>query len=234
MSETFLGILSLDTAFPRIIGDAGNPDSYPFDARVMVVEGADSPKIVRQGCIDPDLLAGFIAAAQHLERAGAAAIVSTCGFLINEQATVARAVGVPVILSALSMYSMVRASCPGRIGIVTASSAALDNGTLSAAGIEPDAVAIAGLESDRVFERTFLTGRQHQMHSIDRSAIERSVVTASRTLQKNHPDLSAILFECGNLPPYAAAVRQATALPVFHLLDAAALLMASAVASGSS
>ena len=38
----FIGILSLDTSFRRIEGDAGNPASYDLPARVRVVDGADA------------------------------------------------------------------------------------------------------------------------------------------------------------------------------------------------
>ena len=38
------------------------------------------------------------------------------------------------------------------------------------------------------------------------------------------PDLGGFLLECGNLPPYADAIRAATGRPVFGILDAASLL----------
>jgi len=120
-----LGILSLDTAFQRIPGDVGNPDSYPFAAQVRVVRGADSTAVVKDGIIDEALLQSFIAAAVALEKQGASAIVSTCGFLITAQSRIAAAVQIPVMLSALSMYPVVHATTPGRIGILTASQSAL-------------------------------------------------------------------------------------------------------------
>ncbi|TYC66349.1 aspartate/glutamate racemase family protein [Stappia sp. BW2] len=232
MNKNFLGILSLDTAFVRIRGDVGNPESYPFEARVKIVPGADSPLIVQDGVPAPELIDHFILAARQLEEEGASAIVSTCGFLVTAQATIAKSVGVPVMLSALSMYSTIGAECAGRIGILTASRAALGPRALRAAGIREEDVAIAGLESSTEFERTFLVTRNSQALTLNREEIEKAVVEAAQNLKANNPDLSALLFECGNLPPYAGAVRAATGLPVFHMLDAAALLMGASVSSG--
>ena len=49
LNTPFLGILMLDTNFPRIIGDAGNVDSYDIPARTLVVSGAGSLDIVKIG-----------------------------------------------------------------------------------------------------------------------------------------------------------------------------------------
>ena len=90
----FIGILSLDTRFPRIRGDAGNPDSYDLPARVRVVDGADAPKIVQDAPPDAELAARFIDAARDLRDEGAVFITSTCGFLVHLQKDIARAVKV--------------------------------------------------------------------------------------------------------------------------------------------
>lgn len=221
---SFLGILSLDTAFPRISGDAGNPDSYPCPARVCVVPAAESPRIVRDGPPDPELVDRFIKAAQTLEAEGAAAIVSTCGFLISVQDQIAAAVRIPVMLSALSLYPTIASTCPGRIGILTASRSALGPKALKSAAIPPGNVAIAGLDHDPTFAATFLAPRAAQKTTLDAEAMEKSVLTTARTLISDQ-NPSALLLECGNLPPYAEALKRDTGLPVFHLIDAAALLM---------
>lgn len=118
----FLGILSLDTAFPRIRGDAGNPASWPFPARVQVIPGAGSTEIVRDGRPPDELLQKFIEAARALEAEGAFGLVSTCGFLVTSQQEIAVAVRIPVMLSALSLYPLIAGMTGGRrIGILTAS-----------------------------------------------------------------------------------------------------------------
>lgn len=220
-----LGILSLDTRFPRLIGDVGCPESYPFPVEIAVVKDADSPKVVRDGAPGPELLAAFEDAARDLEKRGVSAIVSTCGFLVTAQARVAAAVNVPVMLSGLSMTPMLRTICPGRIGILTASSRALGPQSLAAAGLREGEVAIAGMEDVPAFAKAILVTRNAQPSSVDQDAIRSAVVEKALGLRSQHPDLSAILLECGNLPPYADAIRAATGLPVFHLLDAAITML---------
>ena len=40
---------------------------------------------------------------------------------------------------------------------------------------------------------------------------------AARDLVARHPEVGAIVLECTNMPPYAAAVQQATGLPVYDI-----------------
>ena len=221
----FLGILSLDTAFPRIKGDVGNADSYPFPVRVEIVEGADSTKIVLDGKPDRELVQRFMAAAQKLERDGARAIISTCGFLVSVQEEIAKTVQVPVLLSALSLFPMIQTACPGRVGILTASKDALGTQALAAANIMKDQVAITGLEDVGLFRETFLADKLYQNVGFDRALMEAAIVEKALAMTSNNPDLSAILLECGNLPPYAGAIEAATGKPVFHLVTAAHVLM---------
>ncbi|MGH2341267.1 aspartate/glutamate racemase family protein [Segnochrobactraceae bacterium EtOH-i3] len=220
-----IGILSLDTRFPRIAGDAGNPGSYHLPARVRVVEKAGSPDIVRDGRPDPALVAGFVTAARELERDGAVLLTSTCGFLISVQDEIAAAVTIPVLLSGLALVPLVRRMTGGLpVGVLTASAASLGPGALAAAGTRADEVRIAGLDDDATFRDTFLVAREHQRETLDRAAIEAAVVARARRLMAETPGIGALVLECGNLPPYAPAIRAATGRPVFSILDGARMI----------
>lgn len=229
-----IGILSLDTQFPRPLGDVGRPESYPFAVELAVVDGSDSPKIVRDGAPEAPLVQKFVTAAQDLEARGVDAIISTCGFLVTSQEQVAAAVTIPVMLSALSLGPLVQVIRPGRTGIISASSAALGGQSIAAAGLQGAKIAIAGLEDVPAFADAILVTRDAQPREFDQAAIEAAVVAKAVGLHARHPDLSAIILECGNLPPYAGAIRKATGLPVFHLLDAAAGLVAARTGAGYS
>ncbi|MGE4325456.1 MAG: aspartate/glutamate racemase family protein [Pseudodonghicola sp.] len=222
----FIGILSLDTRFPRIPGDAGHPDSYHLPARVRVIEGAGSPDIVRDGRPAPELVARFRTAAEELVAEGACLITSTCGFLITVQREIAAGLPVPVALSGLCLLPVVRQMMGARpIGVLTASATALGETAIRAAGATPDEVRIAGLQDRPLFAETFLAAKESQRTGFDPAAMEAEATETARGLIARAPEIAAIVLECGNLPPYAAAIQQATARPVFSLLDAARLVM---------
>src|SRR5919106_827416 len=61
-----LGVLMLDTRFPRLLGDVGNALTWPFPVLYRVVRGAH-PERMAQATPDPDILTPFIDAAQGLE-----------------------------------------------------------------------------------------------------------------------------------------------------------------------
>ena len=57
--------------------------------------------------------------------------------------------------------------------------------------------------------------------AVDLPLVERGVVALARRVQRLHPNLAAFLFECTQLPPFSAAVRRASALPVWDAVTAA-------------
>src|SRR3989442_13239824 len=78
-----VGILMLDTRFPRIPGDMGNAATFPFPVRYERVSGADPDLVVRRGAAG--LLPAFVEGAQRLERGGGGAVHTKCGFLLKVQ-----------------------------------------------------------------------------------------------------------------------------------------------------
>ncbi len=209
-----LGILMLDTRFPRIPGDVGNPLSYPFPIRKKTVPGATVAKVLSGDTAD--LLDQFVAAARELEQQGVVAITSSCGFLSPLQKTIADSVRVPVFLSSLLQVPLAHALTQGRIGILTANMANVTQVVLTSAGIMPPIrIAIAGLENSEAFRSAILSDGTH----LDRDQIENDVLTLASELLARHPDLSAFVFECHNLPPYTQAVQAATHKPVFEIVS---------------
>ena len=229
MGTPFIGILMLDTAFPRVPGDVGNRATFPFPVHHRVVAGADVPAIVRQAAPDPSLIEGFVAAARDLEAEGAVGIVTSCGFLSVAQDLLATSVDVPVIASALSLVPLAAAATGGRpVGIVTADAGALSPAALEAAGIVPGAAPIGGMEASPHFRRLIIATRAEQGRSIDVDAIAAETVSVCEDLVREHPGIGAFVFECTNLQPYAAAVTAAPGRPGLGLLHAATLLWTAA------
>jgi Asp/Glu/hydantoin racemase len=208
-----LGILMLEAKFPRIPGDMGNATTWPFPVLYRVVSGASPEKVVMQGA--EGLLPDFVAAAQDLVRLGAEAITTNCGFLSLFQKELAAAVKVPVATSALMQVPWVQATLPPgkRVGIVTVSKATLTPRHLDAANVPLD-TPIAGTENGQEFFRVLIKAEKTDM-DIDLAA--RDVVEAGVNLAKAHPEIGALVLECTNMPPYAAALQAASGLPVYDI-----------------
>ena len=208
-----LGILMLDARFPRIPGDMGNGTTWPFPVLYRVVSGATPEKVVLKGA--SGLLPDFIEAARDLVRLGAEAITTNCGFLALFQNELAAAVGVPVATSSLMQVPWVQATLPPgkRVGIVTVSSGSLTPAHLSAVGVPTD-IPVAGTENGREFFRVLIKAEKDDM---DIFLAREDVVGAGRDLVARHPEIGAIVLECTNMPPYAAALQAAVGLPVYDI-----------------
>src|SRR5688572_7532423 len=133
-----VGILMLDTRFPRVRGDMGNATTFPFPVRYHRVTGADPDLVVRRGA--EGLLPAFLDGAKALEREGVGAITTNCGFLIKYQGQLAGAVRVPVFTSSLLLVPLVHRMLPParRVGIMTVSASSLTPEHLAGAGIGAD------------------------------------------------------------------------------------------------
>ncbi|WP_137180864.1 aspartate/glutamate racemase family protein [Roseomonas sp. AR75] len=208
-----LGILMLEARFPRIPGDMGNAATWPFPVLFRVVRGASPEKVVLQGA--RGLLPDFIAAAQDLVDLGAEAITTNCGFLALFQAELAAALRVPVATSSLMQVPWVQATLPPgkRVGVITVSRASLTPAHLAGAGVPLD-VPVEGTEDGREFFRVLISSAKQDL---DVALAEQDILEAGRRLVSRHPDVGAIVLECTNMPPYAAALREAVGLPVYDI-----------------
>ncbi|MEO7707074.1 MAG: aspartate/glutamate racemase family protein [Caldimonas sp.] len=207
-----LGVLMLETRFPRPLGDIGHPQTFAFPVRRAVVRGA-SPRRVVHGA-DPRLLQPFIEAGRRLVDEGADAISTSCGFLVLFQRALQDVLAVPVWTSSLLLLPSLQAALPhGRVaGIVTVDAGALGAAHLRAAGAALD-TPIEGLEPGCAFQRALLDDEV----TFDLDDACAATVAAAQALQRRRPDLGAIVLECTNMPPYADAVRAATGLPVHDI-----------------
>ncbi|SFI04415.1 hypothetical protein SAMN04515618_108214 [Collimonas sp. OK307] len=234
-----VGILVLDTKFPRIPGDIGNATTFDFPVRYKVVQGAKADQIVAAPDRARALLPAFIKAAKELENDGVRAITTTCGFLTVVQDEIAEAVNVPVITSSLFLVPLLRRMLgPKRtIGIVTADAQNLSADHLRAAGIDPGwRLLVRGMESCESFKTILGTTdtATNPDYSLDVEQTSRDVTGVCQAMLAEAPDLGALLFECTNLQPYAAAVQTATGLPVFGIYHVVNMLHSAAVSPGFS
>lgn len=207
-----LGILMLQTRFPRIVGDMGNAETWPFPVHYKIVRGATPDKVVRQ---DPrDLLPDFIAAGEELIAMGVSGITTNCGFLALLQPQLQKALAVPVATSSLLQVPMLQATLPKnqRVGIITISSAGLGEEHLAAMGIVGD-TPIIGTAADGEFSQKIL----NDAHEMDFEQVEKELLEAVVKMRDLYPEVGAVVLECTNMMPYAAAMQQLSGLPVYGM-----------------
>lgn len=218
-----LGLLMLDTRFPRPLGDIGNPASWPVPVLARVVPDL-LPRVAVQsaeGLRAAGMLPAMVQAARVLEAAGCAAITTSCGFLVLLQAELQAAVGVPLVASSLLQLPLLLHE-DDRVGVLTIDADKLGREHLLAAGVPPPRlpdVIVQGMDPGGEFVGAILGNRD----TMDLARAGDEVVAAATALARRAPGLRTLVLECTNMPPYAARIRAATGLRVRSLFDAAEL-----------
>ena len=208
-----IGILMLESKFPRIPGDMGNATTWDFPVLYKVVKNASPDAVVNKG--DTNLLDSFIKGARELEKEGVRAITTNCGFLAMFHNEMAAAVNVPVFTSSLMQVPLVHAMLKPsqKVGIITINAKTLSQKHLGAVGVDTVPHVIVGTESEEEFTRAIL-GNEMQL-DVEKSEAE--LVKIATRLIADHPDVGAVVLECTNMTPYAAAIQEKIGLPVFDI-----------------
>ena len=207
-----VGILMLNTHFPRIPGDIGNATTWPFPVQYKVVEAATPDTVVR-GDAAP-LLDAFVEAGRDLVAMGCDGVATNCGFLVPFQTDMSSKLGVPVASSSLLQAGFIRQTLPAAqtLGVLTISSETLTSAHLMAAGIPQD-TPIMGTGAGSHFTEAVLGDASE----IDFQQARADNIAAAERLVTEHPSVGAILLECTNMVPYAADIRRVTGRPVFSI-----------------
>jgi Asp/Glu/hydantoin racemase len=211
-----VGILLLDARFPRPPGDIAYAETFDFPVLYRVVERATPNRVVEDGAAG--LVDAFCQAARELEAAGVRAICTSCGFLALHQARLAAAVRVPVFTSSLLQIPLLLSALPPerKVGVLTISGHALGPAHFAAVGVPSlERVVSAGLEHAEALYRPIMDNAG----PLDTEAATEQVVAAAVALAEAHPEIAALVLECTNLPPYAAAIQAATGLPVWDAIS---------------
>jgi len=207
-----IGIIMLETRVPRIPGDIGNATTWDFPVVYRIVKGASATRVVKEA--DPKLIKPFIKAAQDLEKLGAKAITTGCGFLAIFQKEMAEAVTIPVFTSSLIQVPLVYRMLKSyqKVGIITADARSLSKKHLACVGADSIPTAIIGTE-DEDFSKVFLENEP----ALDVEKARSSLINVARRLISQHPEVGAIVLECTNMPPYAKSIQEKVNLPVFDI-----------------
>ena len=208
-----IGILMLESKFPRIPGDMGNATTWNFPVLYKVVKSATSDAVVRKG--DRSLLDSFISGAKALEKEGVRAITTNCGFLAMFHKEMAAAVNVPVFTSSLLQVPMVyyMLKPAQKVGIITIYAKSLSQKHLSSVGADAVPHVIIGTEGEEEFSRVILNDKME----LDVEKSKDELVKVAEEMIFNYPDVGAIVLECTNMTPYAADIHEEIGLPVFDI-----------------
>ena len=201
--------------FEQMAGNIANPDTFDFPVIYKRVTGAYYQTVVVQP--NAQVLEAMVQVARELEQEGIKAIATSCGFNAIYQRELANAVGVPVFASSLIQVPLVHRMLKKdqKVGIITADKEHLTEQHLEGAGIiRMIPVTIRGVEATEEFSKI----HDDPDAILDVTRLQEEVVGIAEALVKEDPDVGAIVLECTDLPPFAAAIRRAIGLPVFDIV----------------
>ncbi len=217
--DGFLGVVMLDTRFPRPEGDIGHPAAFGVPTRRCVITGAWPEKIVQSGAglRKGRVVVPMLQLVRRLAQDGAKAITTSCGFLVLLQKEMQAQVSIPVVTSSLLQLPGLLAQ-HRKVGVLTISSSKLGAEHLKAAGVPRERLAdvvVQGVAANTEFVVAILGNRADM--SIEKAAAD--VVAAAVALKQREPSLQCVVLECTNMPPYRAAIEAATGLKTWTLVD---------------
>ena len=202
------GLMQLES----LIGNSTNLDTYPFPVRICRIEGANVETVLENP--SKIVLERMIEESKKLIDEGIRAITTSCGFNAIFQNELTAALSVPIFTSSLLQVPFVhKILAPGRrIAVITAKKAALREEHMRAAGIAPGMpVDVYGMENSPEWNKIFTDPEG----DIDLELVSREVQQTARAAIAERLETGAIVLECTDLPPFAAALRASTKLPVF-------------------
>lgn len=209
-----IGVLILNTHFPRITGDIGNPASFNYPVIYQTIKSATPASVVTEKVLEKNVEADIKLATRKLINQNVNVITTSCGFLSPMQASLARLAPIPVLTSSLTLLPLV-AACHGgtdKVGILTFDKDKLKTHHLG--DYAPNA--IEGLLDDDTLKITIA----QDLPRLDRPTALAEVLTACNRLIASSPALSAVILECTNLSPYKQEIRSHTGLAVYDIVDA--------------
>jgi hypothetical protein len=216
-TPSVLGIIMLDTQFPRPLGDVGHPETFGVSTHKDVFKGVWPAKVVTSASSlrQARMVPGFQGIVRNMQMRGVQAITTSCGFLVLLQKELQAVTKLPVITSSLLQLPALLAR-EKKVGVLTISANSLGAEHLRSAGVPKERlkdVIIQGMPPAGEFVSKIL-GNQP---TLDMALASNEAVAAALALQARAPELKSLVLECTNLPPYQAAIEEATGWKIFSL-----------------
>lgn len=209
-----LGIIAVDLDYPKVPGNVVNATTYDFPVLYEMV----SFEIEQLFAGDPNIKEQVIAAAKKLEAEGVRAIIGACGYFAHFQKDVAAAVGVPVFMSSLCQMATIKTWLPSdrKIAVFAADGASINDEFLANVNTTTEQIVVVNVGDMESFAPI-----RWGKGPLNNGLLEDDLCTLAKKICEEHPEVDAILLECSDLPPYAAAIQRATGLPVFDFITLA-------------
>ena len=233
-----VGIVCLNQNMPFIPGDVQAATTFGFPVKYRVTKDGTSARILAG---DSRLEGWLTDTAKKLEGDGVRAISGDSGYMVTYQRAVARAVGVPVALSSLIQVPLVASllDADQTVAVICAASPPLDAKFLEQSGIAiPNKLVVEGMQSDEAVVDIMFKAVNIADHGdvgdsesdsgpaeFDADRLANSFFKMGQKLASEHENLGAIVLECSDFPPYAAAVQAGSGgVPVFDYITLIKLL----------
>lgn len=211
-----LGVIAMDARVPYPPGSPNNARTMDYPVAYEVVREARYDSLIYNPQFD-EMKDTIVQAGLRLVERGVKIVVGSCGFLVLFQPELAAALPVPVYTSSLLQMPVIAQSIGvgKKIGILTFSGESLSQRhmEIATAGLDIPYI-IRGLEGCP----TFYESVHQESGTLDIEAVEAELVSEALEMVRDCPDVAAILLECTDLPPYAAAIGAATGLPVYDVM----------------
>jgi Asp/Glu/hydantoin racemase len=212
----YIGILMMDTVFPRLIGDIGNARTYNIPVRYYTVRDISTDNLTAAN-VEERLLQPFIEAAKILEREGCKAITTSCSFLTGFQKQLADAVNIPVFTNTLILapflHTMLNTKL--KIGILTERADLIHDDYFEQLGWSSKniPISISGMTENSPFSKLFI----HDNLEEDFEVLEDCIKELTLRHMKENPDTGAIILECTNFAPFTNLIQSISGVPVFGI-----------------
>ena len=207
-----IGILTLDTVHPLVLGNIQNANSFDFPVVYRIVRGVSFQSLMTGNeAAWPPILNGIL----ELEKLGVDIVVGACGSFANYQLRATRASSIPVALSILLEVPYLLSLLPldKKLCIVFASTSSFTQAVRDQCGIgDTSRIVTVGAEEIPQFQSIL-----RQETELDSDGLQQGIVELIGGTIAAHPDIAAILLQCSDLPPYRAAIQRASGCMVFDM-----------------
>lgn len=209
-----VGILMTDSTIPRIPGDPGHAETFPFPVRYEIIRDFPFQDLVD---IRRDQLSSLIQAAQRLENEGVSIVAADCGLFSPFQQEIANALNIPFLGSSLNLIPFIAGFLPEsqKVGVITGDTRLLKSEHLQAAGADPNKLIISGMENSEEFQKVVIQ-RGQELHV---GRMREGVLEAAQTLLASGESIGAVVLECTNLITFRKDVQILLGTPVFDLVS---------------